>query len=72
MEKEQSKKLAKLEVEHREKREAVEKDYSDKIQLEQTRFNELGKTREAENKKFNEYIQTLKSNHVKTKKRKEV
>jgi hypothetical protein len=39
MEKEQARKLARLEVEHREKREAVEKDYSDKIHLEQTRFN---------------------------------
>lgn len=33
MEKEQTKKLLKLEIEHREKREAVEKDYADKIQL---------------------------------------
>lgn len=70
MEKEQTKKLLKLEIEHREKREAVEKDYADKIQLEQTRFNELSKTREAENKKFNDFIQKLKSDHIKTKQRK--
>lgn len=40
--------------------------------MEQTRFNELGKTREAENKKFFEYLQTLKNNHAKTKQRKEI
>ena len=53
MEKEQIQKLNKLEMEHKIKRETVEKDYADKIQLEQTRFSELGKTKEAENKKFN-------------------
>jgi hypothetical protein len=39
MEKEQIQKLNKLELEHKTKRETVEKDYADKIQLEQTRFS---------------------------------
>lgn len=71
MEKEQTRKLARLESEHKQKRETVEKDYSDKIQLEQTRFSELGKMKEAENKKFNEIVQTIRSNHVKKKQKKE-
>lgn len=43
MEKERIEKLNKLDQEHKNKRETVEKDYADKIQLEQTRFSELGK-----------------------------
>ena len=43
MEKQQAKKLAKLDIDHKEKHKAVQKDYAGKIQLEQTRFSELGK-----------------------------
>lgn len=50
----------------------MEKDYADKIQLEQTRFSELGKMKEAENKKFNEIIQTIKNTHIKKKQQKEI
>lgn len=39
MEKDHVQKLSKLELEHKVKRETVEKDYADKIQLEQTRFS---------------------------------
>jgi uncharacterized protein YpuA (DUF1002 family) len=35
--------------------------------LEQTRFSELGKMREADNRRFNELIQTIKNNHIKRK-----
>lgn len=71
MEKDQIQKLNRLELEHKTKRETVEKDYADKIQLEQTRFSELGKMKEAENKKFNEIIQTIKNTHIKKKQQKE-
>ena len=67
MEREQVQKLGRLEQEHKFKRETVEKDYADKIQLEQTRFSQLGKMKEAENKKFNEIVQTIKNTHIKKK-----
>ena len=70
MEKEHIQKLNKLEHEHKVKRQTVEKDYADKIQLEQTRFSELGKTKQSENKKFNELINTIKNTHIKKKQQK--
>jgi hypothetical protein len=71
MEKDHIQKLTKLEQEHKIKRETVEKDYADKIQLEQTRFSELGKTKEAENKKFNEIKKTIHNTHAAKKQQKE-
>lgn len=40
--------------------------------MEQTRFSELGKMREADNRRFNELIQTIKNNHIKRKQKNDI
>ena len=63
MEREQVKRLADLEQDHRTKREAVERDYAEKILLEQTRKTELAKTKEQEARTFNEILQATHLKH---------
>lgn len=63
IEQEQQRRLAALELEHKNKRESVERDYAEKILLEQTRKAELAKTKELEARTFNEIIQLNKEKH---------
>lgn len=53
IEQEQQRRLAALELEHKNKRQSVERDYAEKMLLEQNRKSDLAKTKEQEARSFN-------------------